>query len=190
LTSLFVETYAIVDEQLKEYLYEGATSTTVVIWRNSLNGKRYLQSGNLGDSTAFLIRKGKSMVVSEDHKLSVESERIRLKNMGISLTSEQTRLCGLAVSRAFGDHFPKETKSGIVSDPFVSQTFELTKADTTLILASDGLWDIVPDGQKAYDLIKNIKNPAEAAKLLMNTAVPKKNNLCSDNVTICVVALV
>jgi serine/threonine protein phosphatase PrpC len=59
-----------------------------------------------------------------------------------------------------------------------------------MIVASDGLWDIVPDGQKAYDLIKNIKNTTDATKLLMKTAVPPKNNTCSDNVTICVVSLV
>lgn len=47
------------------------------------------------------------MIISEDHKLSVASERQRIINMGVALTADQTRLCGLAVARAFGDIFPK-----------------------------------------------------------------------------------
>lgn len=190
LTPLLKEVYLEVDDQLKEYLYEGSTSTTVIIWRNSKNSKRYLQCANLGDSTAFLIRGGKSQIISEDHKLSIASERQRISDLGVTLTPDQTRLCGLAVCRAFGDFFPKSENFGIVADPYVCPPIELTKTDTTMILASDGLWDIVPDGQKAYEIIKNIKSSTDAAKLLMKTAVPPKNNTCSDNVTICVVSLV
>jgi len=193
LSSLLTEVFHEVDEQLKldvnQFLYEGSTGTTVIIWKNPLTSKRYVQCANIGDSTAFLIRKGKSVIISEDHKLSIASERQRIINMGVTLTSDQTRLCGLAVARAFGDFFPKQEKCGIVCDPFVCSPIELTKTDTTIILASDGLWDIVPDGQKAYDLIKNIKSSADAAKLLLRTAVPPKNNVCSDNVTVCVVSL-
>lgn len=190
LAPLLKEVYQEVDAQLSEYLYEGSTATTVIIWRNIKNNKRYIQSANLGDSTAFLVRNGKSMILSEDHKLTIQSERQRIINMGVTLTQDQTRLCGLAVARAFGDMFPKSEKCGITADPYISPAVELLKTDTTLLLASDGLWDIVPDGQKAYDLIKNIKSASDAAKLLLKTAVPPKNNVCSDNVTVCVVSLI
>lgn len=50
---------------------------------------------------------GRSVIISEDHKLSVASERQRIINMGVQLNPDQTRLCGLAVARAFGDMFPK-----------------------------------------------------------------------------------
>jgi len=152
--------------------------------------KRYIQCANLGDSTAFLVRNGRSQILSEDHKLTIQSERQRIINMGVTLNPDQTRLCGLAVARAFGDMFPKSEKCGITAEPYISSAIELTKSDTTLILASDGLWDIVPDGQKAYDLIKNIKSTNDAAKLLIKTAVPAKNNICTDNVTVCVVSLI
>lgn len=190
LTPLFKEVYQEVDDNLKEFLYEGSTATTVIIWRNPKTNKKFLQCANLGDSTSFLIRNGRSMIISEDHKLSVASERQRIINMGVALTADQTRLCGLAVARAFGDIFPKSEKCGITAEPFISACIELSKSDTTIILASDGLWDIVPDGQKAYEIIKNIKNPADAAKQLIKTAVPQKNNQCSDNVTVCVISLV
>jgi len=190
LAALLKEVFADVDEQLKEFQYEGSTASTVIIWRNTKNNKRYLQCANIGDSTAFLIRGGRSQIVSEDHKVTLPAERERIMKMGVALAPEQTRLCGLAVARAFGDMFPKSENCGIIVDPYISPSIELTKNDTTLILASDGLWDIVPDGQKAYELIKNTKNTADAAKLLLRTAVPPKNNVCSDNVTVCVVSLV
>jgi serine/threonine protein phosphatase PrpC len=190
LTPLFKEVYQEVDDNLKEFLYEGSTATTVIIWRNPKTNKKYIQCANLGDSTCFMIRNGRSVIISEDHKLSVASERQRIVNMGVQLTQDQTRLCGLAVARAFGDIFPKSEKCGITAEPFISLSIELSKTDTTVILASDGLWDIVPDGQKAYEIIKNIKNPADAAKQLLKTAVPQKNNVCSDNVTVCVISLV
>jgi len=190
LTILLKEVYQEVDENLKDYLYEGSTATTVVVWKNVKTGKRYIQSANIGDSTAFIVRGGKAHILSEDHKLSLPSERQRIMNMGVTLSQDQTRLCGLAVARAFGDFFPKSEKCGITSDPYISLSIELTKSDTTLLLASDGLWDIVPDGQKAFDIVKHLKNSADAAKLLLRTAVPPKNNICSDNVTVCVVSLV
>jgi serine/threonine protein phosphatase PrpC len=88
-------------------IHLGSTGTTVIVWRCTKNNKRYIQSANLGDSTAFLVRNGKSGFLSEDHKLTIQSERQRIMNMGITLSPDQTRLCGLAVARAFGDAFPK-----------------------------------------------------------------------------------
>jgi len=62
----------------------------------------------------------------------------------------------------------------------------MTKRDTKLIVASDGLWDIVA-GDKAFRLIKEEKAPLEAAKRLCATAV--KSRKCHDNVTVIVIHL-
>lgn len=107
LTDLWKSVYAEVDKQLEEYEDEGATSTTVLIWRNPETGMRYLQSANLGDSACFLRRSGKAIGLTEEHKPTSKAERERMKKMGIELGTGQTRLNGLAVSRAFGNHFPK-----------------------------------------------------------------------------------
>ena len=40
------------DDQLIEFEMEGTTATAVVIWK--LGSNRYVQSANVGDSTAFL----------------------------------------------------------------------------------------------------------------------------------------
>jgi serine/threonine protein phosphatase PrpC len=58
--------------------------------------------------------------------------------MGITLNAGQTRLNGLAVSRALGDHFPKQEECGIVADPAVSSVLKLTD-ESLLIVASDGV---------------------------------------------------
>jgi len=54
-------------------------------------------------------------------------------------------------------------------------------------LATDGLWDIVTTGDRALKLIKETKEPLEAAKKLCATAV--KSRKCHDNVTVMVVNL-
>lgn len=99
----------------------------------------------------------------------------------------QTRLNGLAVSRAFGNFFPKSQNIGMISEPYVSPAYALSKRDTRIILASDGLWDIVPSGDRAFKLIKDIKDPAEAARKLCSTATNSRK--CHDNVTVVVVSL-
>jgi len=75
----------------------------------------------------------------------------------------------------------------MIAEPYVSKAYPLTKRDTRLILASDGLWDIVFGGDRAFKLVKDVKDPAEAAKKLCSTAV--KSRKCHDNVTVIVVNL-
>src|SRR5262249_34238607 len=45
-------------------------------------GKRMLQVGNVGDSTSFLARGGKALLVSEDHCVTnpVEVDRLKVRN--------------------------------------------------------------------------------------------------------------
>jgi len=187
LTQLWKDVYNETDNNLKEHEYEGSTSTTVLVWRCSTNGKRYLQSANLGDSTSFLLRNDKCITLSQDHKPTIPSERERIQAMGIKLEPGQSRLNGLAVSRAFGDHFPKETRCGIISEPYVSPSYELTHKDTRLIVASDGLWDIL-SGEAAFASIKTVKSTTEASKKLCKQATSARE--CHDNVTVIVVNLI
>jgi len=187
LTDLWKIVYQETDNNLKRFEYEGATSTTVLVWRCSANGKRYAQSANLGDSTSYLLRKGKAVIMSQDHKPTIASERDRITAMGIKLEPGQSRLNGLAVSRAFGDHFPKDIGAGIISEPYVSESFELTPADGRIIVASDGLWDIL-SAEEAFNSIKSTKDPSQAARKLVKQAVSARD--CHDNVTAIVVNLI
>ncbi|KAH1119581.1 hypothetical protein GYH30_048104, partial [Glycine max] len=84
----------------------------------------------------------------------------------------------LAVSRAFGDRLLKQY---VVADPEIQEE----KVDSSLeflILASDGLWDVVSN-EEAVAMIKPIEDAEEAAKRLMQEAYQRGS---SDNIT-CVV---
>jgi len=184
MSSFWREVYKEVDENLKQYEYEGSTATTLLIWK--ANTKVYLQCSNIGDSTAFICRNGDAILLSQDHNLSLKSERARVTESGIKLEPSQSRLNGLAVTRAFGDHFVKEVKCGVICQPYTSEMIELDKKDTRVIVASDGLWDVMT-GQHAFDLVKEVEDSQEAANKLLRTALSKP--MCRDNVTIIVINL-
>jgi len=176
--------YSSVDQKMKKFEYEGATSTTLLLWR--VNEDRYIQAANVGDSTAFLYRNGKPLCLTEDHRPTIKKERDRITSMGIHLENGQTRLNGLAVSRALGDHFPKEMNSGLISEPYVSPVYTITKEDSHIVIASDGLWDVVASTY-VYELIKNLQTAQEMASALLKQAL--KSAKCTDNVTVIVVRL-
>lgn len=76
--------------------------------------------------------------LTQDHKPTSSEERSRLQSLGIQINENATRLHGMAVTRAFGDHFFKNEKVGLTSEPYVSDRFQIEPGDI-LILASDGV---------------------------------------------------
>eukprot|EP01122_Echinamoeba_exundans_P010408 TRINITY_DN3894_c0_g1_i1.p1 TRINITY_DN3894_c0_g1~~TRINITY_DN3894_c0_g1_i1.p1 ORF type:complete len:842 (+),score=292.02 TRINITY_DN3894_c0_g1_i1:137-2662(+) len=172
------------DEEMKDYEYEGTTATTVYLWRQG--GSRFVQSANVGDSSSVLVKDGVATMISVDHRPTSPAEVERIKAMGIPMNPGQTRLNGLAVSRALGDHFPKSVECGIVAEPYVSPAFKLESTHSHLIVASDGVWDVVSP-QRAYDLIKDEEDADKAAQTLIKTVT--KSAKCTDNVSCIVVRL-
>jgi len=85
----------------------------------------------------------------------------------------------LAVTRALGDSSMKEF---VVGAPYTTET-ELCEEDEFLILACDGLWDVITD-QGAIDLVRDIEDAQEASRALLKHAL---ENHTSDNVTAIVV---
>jgi len=73
-----------------------------------------------------------------------EGERARLRARGVALKPHETRLYGLALSRALGDQFLKEdAASGLTAEPFVSRVAAVDAREGAFaVLASDGLWDV------------------------------------------------
>jgi len=126
------------------------------------------------------------MFLSSDHKLTDPGEINRLKEGGFPYTEGQTRINGLAVSRALGDHFLKQNNLGVIVDPFVSEPFKLGASDSFIIIASDGLWDTMT-GQEAVDLIKDLDSPEKMARKLVGSAL--HSSKCTDNITVIVINL-
>ena len=89
----------------------------------------------------------------------------------------------LAVTRAFGN---KHLKACVTADP-ETRTVSLEPADDYLLLASDGLWDVV-DETEAFMVIEKQaasgKGLREAAKALTRRAIASGS---MDNVTVVVV---
>lgn len=96
---------------------------------------------NCGDSRAVLCRGGKPVPLTDDHKPDRPDELMRIEAAGGRVIYwDGARVLGvLGMSRAIGDDYLK---------PFVTYEPEVTVMDTVeedefLILASDGLWDVV-----------------------------------------------
>ncbi|XP_074290336.1 putative protein phosphatase 2C 24 [Silene latifolia] len=113
----------------------GSTAVVAVVTPNKII------VANCGDSRAVLCRNGKAVALSSDHKPDRPDELNRIEEAGGRVIFwDGPRVLGvLAMSRAIGDNYLK---------PYVSCEPEVTITDRTteddcLILASDGLWDVV-----------------------------------------------
>lgn len=96
---------------------------------------------NCGDSRAVLCRNGVAIPLSSDHKPDRPDELLRIQAAGGRVIYwDVPRVLGvLAMSRAIGDNY---LKPYVISEPEVT-TWDRSPEDECLILASDGLWDVV-----------------------------------------------
>ncbi|KAJ1284586.1 hypothetical protein BS78_03G216100 [Paspalum vaginatum] len=133
----------------------GTTAVVAVV------GPRSIVVANCGDSRAVLCRAGVPVPLSDDHKPERPDETERVESAGgYVLHWNGWRVWGvLSTSRAIGDQYMK---------PFISAEPEVTVTDRTdkdefLILASDGLWDVVPN-DTACRVARNCLSGRLAAK--------------------------
>ncbi|CAL4971433.1 unnamed protein product [Urochloa decumbens] len=153
----------------------GSTASTAIIV-----GDRLLVA-NVGDSRAVICKGGQAIAVSRDHKPDQTDERQRIEDAGGFVMWAGTWRVGgvLAVSRAFGD---KLLKQYVVADPEIKEEVVDSSLEF-LILASDGLWDVVTN-EEAVAMIKPIQDPQEAADKLLQEASKRGS---SDNITVVIV---
>ena len=85
----------------------------------------------------------------------------------------------LAMSRAFGNRMLKQF---VVAEPEI-QDQEIDEELELLVLASDGLWDVVPN-EDAVSLAQTEEEPEAAARKLTETAFTRGS---ADNITCIVV---
>ncbi|ETV64194.1 hypothetical protein, variant 2 [Aphanomyces astaci] len=154
----------------------GSTATTVMV------AGSIIYVANVGDSRTVLSRHGRAIRLSNDHKPSRPDEAQRIRDTGGFII--HGRVMGeLAVSRAFGDsdfktydayschpsgltledehgvEQPMVNPSEILKGPLVISTpeishVEITEHDEFLLLACDGLFDVLED-QVAVDFIRH-----------------------------------
>ena len=163
--------------------YCGSTSCNVVIF-NQENEKKGMWVINVGDSRAILCDKnGKSKSLSEDHKPNTQKEKKRITSLGganrIRYDGCDWRINDLSVSRAFGDN---ESKPYVSHLPDVSK-FTLHSYDKFVILACDGLWDVLSN-QQACDYILKLKKKGFKGNYAKALAEHGYNEGSYDNISV------
>ncbi|XAR56950.1 Phosphoprotein phosphatase [Bertholletia excelsa] len=162
--------------------YCGTTALTALVLG------RHLMVANAGDCRAVLCRKGVAVQMSQDHKPSYSPERKRIEDLGGYI--EYGYLNGdLAVTRALGDWYLKflsGSASPLTAEPEIQQTM-LTEDDEFLIVACDGIWDVMSN-EYAISLVRrglrHHNDPEQCARELVNEALRLNT---SDNLTAIVV---
>jgi len=158
----------------------GTTATTAI-----LNGNR-LTIAHVGDSRAVLAskctdgsNKYRARDVTPPHRPEQPKEACRIDACGGIVTcslykgdpvfklTNKSRCCTLSLSRAFGDLDFSEC--GVITTPDVVE-HELTSNDVALIVASDGVWDVL-SSQEATDIVcSHLDDATAACRCLVLTA--------------------
>ncbi|KAJ4914795.1 putative protein phosphatase 2C 1 [Raphanus sativus] len=178
----FLKAFSAMDKELRshpnvECFCSGSTAVTIIKQGSNLF------MGNIGDSRAILGSKDSddSMVATQltvDLKpdLPREAERIKqCKGRVFALEDEPEvprvwlpydNAPGLAMARAFGDFCLKDY--GVISVPEFSHRV-LTDRDQFIVLASDGVWDVLSN-EEVVEVVASAPSRASAARLVVDSA--------------------
>jgi len=167
------------DKNIKDH-NEKSGSTAAVAIIQFRDGKRVLYTANAGDARIVLRRQGKGVRLTTDHKVTDPNEVKRIEARGGMIFGGKVG-ASLAITRAFGDC---ELKDWVIAEPDIKET-PLDVGDTHLIVACDGLWDVVSD-QEAVDLIARDEVAQESSEKLLKYSLAHETK---DNVSIIVVKL-
>lgn len=168
--------------------HEPSGSTAVL----TIVDSTHIYVANVGDSRAVLCRGGKALPVSNDHKPYLDREKQYIESKGgfvagkymiNPMTSE-----ALAVSRAFGDIAFRKKPNNILSCKPDVVHMRRSRHDRFLLLATDGLFDVMSNQEVCDAVMKSYSNPgvpcADIAKELAEEAICQGS---MDNVSIVIV---
>lgn len=172
-----------------EALHCGSTCLIAIHFKNENDD--YMNIINAGDSRCVLCRDNHAISITKDHKPYWPEEKRRIEQLGGQIYSDGSdfRIKDLSVSRAFGD---------IDATPFLTQVpdifrFKIEKSDSFLILACDGIWDVLSNSDvinfilnECYDetLRNRINKDINISKKLAEYALQKGSG---DNLTVIII---
>ncbi|GLT78455.1 hypothetical protein SLA2020_499910 [Shorea laevis] len=140
-------------EACMNHHYEGCTATVLLVWAADDDENFFAQCANVGDSACIINVDGQQIKMTEDHKITSHSERLRIQESGEPLKEGEKRLCGLNLARMLGDKFVKQQDSRFSSEPYISPAVHINKGSGAFaLLASDGFWDVI-SVKKAVQLV-------------------------------------
>lgn len=184
-----VNVYDHIQKTLKKTNYAYYSGTTALVAINFKCGtENYLNIMNSGDCRCIICRDNFAMPLTKDHKPHWPEERNRIERVGgrIVFDGYDWRIKDLSVSRAFGD---------IDATPYVTHRpdlyrYKLDKNDKFIVLACDGLWDVMSNQDvvnyilsNCYDMHTKIRKnkTMNIAKKLAEYALQKGS---TDNISI------
>ena len=169
-----VYTFQKIDDELKLYSDSenvGTTACLIYIYKDAdiiTGGRKTIYCANIGDTRSVLLNNSSFKRMSYDHKCTDESEVARIRKVGGIVFNG--RVFGqLALSRALGDHAMK--KYGVICTPYINKHI-LTEKDKYIVICSDGVWDVLSDGD-VFDISTKIKTSEELSSVIVNTAIEK-----------------
>ncbi|KAM3287723.1 putative protein phosphatase 2C 65 [Capsicum chacoense] len=179
----FLKSFKEMDEELEgdgsiESYCSGTTAVTLV------KQEEHLIVGNLGDSRAIICSRdeknelvAKQLTVDLKPNLPAEYERIKSCEGRVMAMEGEPNIyrvwmadqdCpGLAMARAFGDFCLKDF--GLISVPEVYYR-KLTEKDEFIVLATDGLWDVLSNDE-VVRIVASARKRSIAARLVVHHAV-------------------
>ncbi|XP_059093408.1 probable protein phosphatase 2C T23F11.1 [Tigriopus californicus] len=180
------------EESLKDEM-SGSTAITALVRDN----KVFIN--NVGDSRCIAGVSGKALALSVDHKPQDEKEHQRIVNAGGFV--EFNRVNGnLALSRALGDFAFKTNTTLPAEEQVVSSCPDIVVREIGddwdfILLACDGIWDVLTNQDVADFVIKRIgegKEPEVICEELMTKCLAPDSTmggLGCDNMTVILVCL-
>ncbi|KAJ4915932.1 putative protein phosphatase 2C 6 [Raphanus sativus] len=171
-----------IEEEEEEQRFELHPTEQLLL--QSSNRVRDLVVGNIGDSRAVLATRDQdnalmAVQLTIDLKPDLPSESARIQKckgrvFALQDEPEVARVWlpnsdspGLAMARAFGDFCLKDY--GLISVPDINYR-RLTERDQFIILATDGVWDVLSN-KEAVDIVASAPSRNTAARALVCTAV-------------------
>ncbi|MBD3231796.1 hypothetical protein GF322_03990 [Candidatus Dependentiae bacterium] len=144
---------------------------------------------NCGDSRAVLYKNDPIVQLSNDHKPDSPTERERINKAGGKISERffyescnvwvPARLENFSVSRAF-EYFNRDNiVQGLIYEPEIT-TYDLQGDEEFLILASDGIWDVLSNEETVNFVNENKNLKTNISELLYQNAMDKKTR---DNCT-------
>ena len=182
---IVIKSFEKIDKEINSQNYKnetGSTGTVLLLYKdiNSPSGKSIL-CANVGDSKAYLITKTEMKLITKDHKCNDMNEVKRIKDSGGVVFRE--RVFGtLMLTRSFGDKEMK--KYGVLSTPdiFIKN---VEKEDLFVVIASDGVWDVVEEDE-IFKMSQDNISSNDFSKKIINLAKERDTH---DNISCIVIKL-
>lgn len=147
-------------------------STALVVIDYIMDGEHVLSILNTGDSRCILCRDDLAIALTVDHKPSWPREKHRIEQLGGTIVFDgfDWRIKDLSVSRAFGD---------IDATPYLTHRpdiykYKLSKKDKFIVLACDGLWDVLSNQLVVNFILENCYDNTLETRINKNLNIAEK----------------